>query len=258
MKADSVRPAEPPLLFQIGADPVRWSLLHALSGTDLRVGELCTTVGRPQNLVSYHLRKLRESGLVTFRRSSADARDTYYALDLPRSAALFADASSALHPGLALALPPAPDQVLRRRSASVLFVCTGNSSRSQIAEAMFNQSAEGLGHAVSAGSHPKPVHPQTARVLAEHGIDARRVRSKHLSEFADDSFDYVVTLCDKVREVCPEFPGVPTVLHWSIPDPAAAEGEAAVCAAFDGVAEEVASRIDFFIKFIQTTFPKEP
>ncbi|HET9649622.1 MAG TPA: metalloregulator ArsR/SmtB family transcription factor, partial [Microlunatus sp.] len=120
MKADSVRPAEPPLLFQVAADPVRWSLLHALSGTDLRIGELCTTVGRPQNLVSYHLRKLRESGLVSSRRSSADGRDTYYVLDLPRSAALFADASAALHPGLMLGLPPAHHQVLGRRPASVL------------------------------------------------------------------------------------------------------------------------------------------
>jgi protein-tyrosine-phosphatase/DNA-binding transcriptional ArsR family regulator len=256
VKAEGIRSAEPPLLFQIGADPMRWSLLHALSGTDLRVGELCTTVGRPQNLVSYHLRKLRESGLVTSRRSSADARDTYYTLDLPHSAALFAAASAALHPGLA-ALPPAHHRVPGKRRASVLFVCTGNSSRSQIAEAMFNRSAEDLGHAVSAGSHPKPVHPETARVLAEHGIDARRLRSKHLGEFADGSFDYVVTLCDKVREVCPEFPASPTALHWSIPDPAAAEGETGVRAAFDDVAAELTTRIGFLIKSIQARFQEE-
>jgi protein-tyrosine-phosphatase/DNA-binding transcriptional ArsR family regulator len=253
VKADSVVPAEPPLLFQMGADPVRWSLLHALSGTDRRVGELCAAVARPQNLVSYHLRKLRGSGLVTFRRSSADGRDTYYALDLPRSAALFAAASAALHPGLALAVPSAPDAVLDRRAASVLFACTGNSSRSQIAEALFNRSAEGLGHAVSAGSHPKPVHPETARVLTEHGIDARRLRSKHLSDVAAGSFDYVITLCDKVREVCPEFPESPTALHWSIPDPAATENETGVRAAFDAVADELATRISFLIKSIHLT-----
>ncbi|HET9646982.1 MAG TPA: hypothetical protein VFP34_01975, partial [Microlunatus sp.] len=94
------------------------------------------------------------------------------------------------------------------------------------------------------------------RVLADHGIDAHRVRSKHLSEFADNSFDYVVTLCDKVREVCPQFPASPTALHWSIPDPAAAEGAAGVRAAFDDVAAELATRIRFLVKSIQTTSPE--
>ncbi|MDQ0028713.1 arsenate reductase/protein-tyrosine-phosphatase family protein [Arthrobacter bambusae] len=242
-----------PLLFLVAADPLRWALLQALSRSDRRVVELCAAVGRPQNLVSYHLRRLRDSGLVTSRRSSADGRDTYYALDLPRCSVLFADASAALHPGLA-AVPP-PDAPFRegRRPVSVLFLCTGNSSRSQVAEALFNQEAGALGRAVSAGSHPKPVHPETARVLAERGIDATGMRSKQLGEFSEGRFDYVVTLCDKVREVCPEFPGSPAPIHWSIPDPAAAGDGGAARKAFDDVAAELTTRISYLIKTIETT-----
>ena len=73
---------------------------------------------------------------------------------------------------------------------------------------------------VSAGSHPKPLHPNAVRVMRDRGIDISRRRSKHSSEFADRRFDYVITLCDRVREVCPEFPGVPEPIHWSVPDPA--------------------------------------
>lgn len=244
-------PAEPPALFRMAADPVRWRLLLALSGTDRRVGELCATVGRPQNLVSYHLRKLRQDGVVISRQSSADGRDTYYALDLQRSAVLFTDAAAALHPGLVSAPTPGSPPGSRRRPVSVLFVCTGNSSRSQIAEALFNRAAEGLASAVSGGSHPKPVHPETVRVLAERGIEQSPLRSKHLSEFDARSFDHVVTLCDKAREVCPEFPGNPTARHWSLPDPASAVGGgAAVRAAFDDVAEEISIRTAFFLTSI--------
>lgn len=225
-----------------------------LAQGDRRVAELCVSVGRQQNVVSYHLRRLRESGLVSSRRSSADARDTYYTLDLDRCAHLFADASGALHPGLRGAPPPVRSALPSHwRPVKVLFLCTGNSSRSQIAEALFNRAAAGLGHALSAGSHPKPIHPETARVLAERGIDADGLRSKHLEEFADGGFGYVVTLCDKVREVCPEFPRSPAPIHWSVPDPAAAGDGAALRKAFDDVAAELATRIDYLIRAIEAT-----
>jgi protein-tyrosine-phosphatase len=73
---------------------------------------------------------------------------------------------------------------------------------------------------VSAGSHPKVLHPNAVRVMGKHGIDISAHQTKHLDEFATTRFDLVITLCDRVREVCPEFPSHPERVHWSIPDPA--------------------------------------
>ena len=89
----------------------------------------------------------------------------------------------------------------------MLFLCTGNSARSQMAEALCEQLSGGAVRAASAGSHPKPLHPNAVRVMRERGIDIAGRRSKHLDEFAGRRFDYVISLCDRVREVCPEFPG---------------------------------------------------
>ena len=90
-----------------------------------------------------------------------------------------------------------------------------------MAEALAEQLSGGAVRAASAGSHPKPLHPNAVRVMRERGIDLAGRRSKHLDEFAGRRFDYVISLCDRVREVCPEFPGTPQAIHWSIPDPAA-------------------------------------
>jgi protein-tyrosine-phosphatase len=106
----------------------------------------------------------------------------------------------------------------------VLFLCTGNSARSQMAEALAEQLSAGVGRATSAGSHPKPLHPNAVRVMRERGIDLAGRRSKHLSEFTGRRFDYVISLCDRVREICPEFPGTPQAIHWSVHDPAREPG----------------------------------
>ena len=135
------------------------------------------------------------------RRSSADGRDTYYVLDLVRCDELLQSAGASLHPGLA-----STARKHRQVRAHVLFLCTGNSARSQIAEALCERLSGGAVSAVSAGSHPKPVDPNAVRVMDERGIDLNGARSKHLSEFSDRRFDYVISLCDRVREVCPEFP----------------------------------------------------
>ena len=129
----------------------------------------------------------------------------------------------------------------------MLFLCTGNSGRSQIAEALLAQLAGGGVEAASAGSRPqgsKPLHPEAVRVMREHGSDISGHRSKHLEEFAGQRFGYVITLCDRVREVCPEFGGHPQLIHWSIADPAA---EADVHAAFRRVAAELRTRISFLL-----------
>ncbi|MGC1568321.1 MAG: metalloregulator ArsR/SmtB family transcription factor, partial [Trebonia sp.] len=119
--------AVPPPLRLI-ADPVRWRLLRELAGGDLRVRELVGAVGEAQNLVSYHLRRLRSGGLVTARRSSFDGRDTYYSLDLAGCAHALAQAGAALHPGLRLdPAPPGPPGENGCGPCTVLFLCTGNS-----------------------------------------------------------------------------------------------------------------------------------
>src|SRR3954463_1940424 len=129
----------PPRFLRLAGDPLRWGLLRELAHSDRRVGELCELADRRQSLVSYHLRQLREGGLVSMRRSSADGRDTYYALDLVRCRDLLRHAGAALHPGLA-SVPIRPSRSPRTAAATrVLFLCTGNSSRSQMAEALATQ-----------------------------------------------------------------------------------------------------------------------
>src|SRR5690606_28520999 len=117
-------------------------------------------------LVSYHLGELRRAGLVTARRSSADGRDVYYRLDVGRCHDLLAQAGRSLHPFVS-AGPPTADAFARRttRRPRVLFLCTGNSARSQIAEALVEHRSAGAVEARSAGSHPKPLHGEAVRVL---------------------------------------------------------------------------------------------
>ena len=229
---------EPPAFLHAAAHPLRWRLLTELARGDRQVHELTALLDQPQNLVSYHLAKLRAAALVSARRSSADARDTYYRLDLERCGQLLAAAGGTLHPALRMARP-APPATAR---VSVLFLCTGNSSRSQMAEAMLRR-VPGA-HAVSAGSDPKPISPYAVRVLADRGIDISGARSKHLDEFTGRRFDYVITLCDRVREVCAEFPGRPRTVHWSIPDPAR---DPSGLPAFAAVAAEIEQRIGFLL-----------
>ena len=106
----------------------------------------------------------------------------------------------------------------------VLFVCTGNSARSVMAEALLRQYGGDAFEVHSAGTEPKGINPLTLRVLAEAGIDASWARSKSVDEYLGQSFDHVVTVCDEARQVCPVFPGVHQSLHWGYEDPAAAEG----------------------------------
>jgi protein-tyrosine-phosphatase len=235
--------ASPPSFLALAGHPLRWRLLSELAHSDRRVRELCGLVDGPQALVSYHLGRLRAERLVSMRRSAADGRDVYYSLDLARCAELLAATGAALHPGLR----PARDARLRRTRARVLFLCTGNSARSQMAEALVEQLSDGTIEAFSAGSHPKPLHPDAVRVMRARGIDLTGRRSKHLSEFARRRFDYVISLCDRVREVCPEFPGRPDLIHWSIPDPARVGDHDA----FARTATELAERIGFLLDLIE-------
>ncbi|WP_421934239.1 ArsR family transcriptional regulator [Phenylobacterium sp.] len=234
----------PPDFLQLAGHPLRWRLLSELARSDRLVHELTGRVGEAQNLVSYHLAKLRDARLVSARRSSADGRDTYYGLDLTRFGALLSQAGGALHPGLRLAPPPRGPVA----PARVLFLCTGNSARSQMAEALVRARSGGAVEAHSAGSHPAPLHPNAARVMAEHyGLDLSGQVSKSLEVFADQAFDRVVSLCDRVREVCPPFPGAAEVLHWSIVNPAGGEPDAVTYPRFVAAAADIATRADFLL-----------
>jgi len=246
--------SSPPRFLRLAGHPLRWRLVSELARSDRRVGELCELAGRRQSLVSYHLRQLRDGGLVSTRRSAADGRDSYYVLDLPRCGELLSSAGLSLHPGLARTPRPGAGSGRRSALARVLFLCTGNSARSQIAEAICAQLSGGAVTAVSAGSHPKPLHPNAVRVMRERGIDLSGHRSKQLSEFGGQSFDYVISLCDRVREVCPEFPGGPELIHWSIPDPAREPGsDEETLPAFERTAAELWTRIGFLIEAIEAT-----
>ena len=229
----------PPMILGLLGDPVRWDLVGELGRSDRRVGELVDLVGKPQNVVSYHLAELRKAGVVRSRRSSADGRDVYYRADLHRCGELLAEAGPALHAGLSLRTAAAQPTDKPR----LLFLCTGNSARSQMAEALVEHRSGGAVEARSAGSHPKPLHPLAVDVLAARGIDIAGRPTKPFTRFTRNRFDRVITLCDKVREVCPELPGWGAASHWSIPDPAA-EG---TLAAFEEVADDIDERVGLLL-----------
>jgi ArsR family transcriptional regulator, arsenate/arsenite/antimonite-responsive transcriptional repressor / arsenate reductase (thioredoxin) len=241
------------------ADPVRWVLMRELASGDRRVRELAVAAGRPQNLVSYHLRQLRAGGLVNARRSSFDRRDTYYSLDLRGCARELAGAAFALHPGLA----PPPAAVPERAAAvpgaarpRVLFVCTGNSGRSPMAEGLLAHRAGARVEAASAGIRPRPLHPDAVAVMRDrYRIDISGHRPAPVEAAARERFDYVISLCDKAREACPPFPGMPRLVHWSLPDPAAGEDSPAGYPAFERSAAELDSRIGFLLPALDQTAP---
>jgi protein-tyrosine-phosphatase/DNA-binding transcriptional ArsR family regulator len=254
MKATVRSTVAPPEFMQLAGHPLRWRLLSELARSDRVVSELTDLVGETQNLVSYHLGKLRDARLVSARRSSADGRDSYYTIDLARIGGLLSSAGEALHPGIRLAPrfvdSPVPRAKRSRgtRATRVLFLCTGNSARSPIAEALANTRSGGAIVAYSAGSHPRPIHRTAVRVMRkEYGLDLTGHSSKHLDDFAGQRFDWVISLCDRVREVCPELPGHPEAIHWSIRNPATGDDDAASYTLFSETAAELATRIDFLL-----------
>lgn len=107
----------------------------------------------------------------------------------------------------------------------VLFLCTGNSCRSQMAEALLRHFGGEDFEVYSAGTDPKPVHPLTHQTMAEIDLDLSNHRSKDLREFLGQSFDYVITVCDRARDNCPTFPGDNERIHWGFEDPAVAAGD---------------------------------
>ena len=126
----------------------------------------------------------------------------------------------------------------------VLILCTGNSARSQMAEGLLRAIAGERVAVFSAGSKPSMVNPYAIRAMRNRGIDISGQRSKHLSEYLSQPFDYVITVCDLAAETCPVFPGKAQRIHWSFPDPAAAQGsDDDILAAFERVRDDLEAKL---------------
>lgn len=136
------------------------------------------------------------------------------------------------------------------RKFKLLFLCTGNQARSQMAEALLRSKAGERFDVYSAGSKPgDQVHPMAVSVLGELGIDISAARPKSLMEFVNENFDYVITLCDNAGDTCPMFPGQPVSAHWSFEDPVAFEGsEEEKLGFFRQIRDQIAKQLDSFIK----------
>ena len=133
----------------------------------------------------------------------------------------------------------------------VLFLCTGNSARSQMAEALLPLIGGPHFECASAGTHPVGLNPAAVEAMRELGVDISSHRSKHVGEFLGENFDYVITVCDRAKETCPIFPAARLLLHWSFEDPAAAPHEQRQDM-FRRVRNEIADRLSKFI--LETNF----
>ena len=238
----------PPDVLKLVSHDVRWRLVRKLAESDRRVNELVDAVHEPQNLISYHLKVLKDGDLVTERRSSADGRDAYYHLDLARLEERFGAAGMLLHPAIARPQLEPAKNVRPATKPRVLFICTGNSARSQIAEAILrNQLRSGV-EVQSAGPKPTVVHPLALEVLRAMHVSTAGLRSKGIEDVAGRDFDFVITLCDNAREVCPPDRAEARYVHWSLADPAAVKGPLARRRqAFRETGDEIARRLRFLV-----------
>jgi arsenate reductase len=142
---------------------------------------------------------------------------------------------------------------MQARTLKVLFLCTGNSARSLMAEAVMNAQSAGVNRAFSAGSRPKGApHPTAIQVLERAGYETANLRSKSWDEFSTDSeqrLDVVITLCDSAAaEQCPVWFGAPETLHWGLPDPAAIENPYECRRAFEQTLAAIEQRVEAFLR----------
>lgn len=253
--------SQPPSILKLVAHDIRWAVVRELARSDYRVAELVERLQLPQNLLSYHLRKLREGKLVTERRSSADEREVYYRLDLELFQTSYLAAGSLVHPAVTVLAEPVPMQAIPSPRVRVLFLCTENSARSQMAEALLRQVSRGNVEAYSAGSQPaSQIHPLARRVMEQVGIDMREAVPKHFRVFEGQHFDAIITVCDRVVESCPTFPDDPEQIHWSFLDPASVQGtEAEQLHAFEQTSQQLTTRIRLVLPLLERkkSYPHE-
>ena len=130
----------------------------------------------------------------------------------------------------------------------VLFICTHNSARSQMADAFLNRLGAGRFEATSAGTERGALHPLAVRVMAEEGIDISGQHAKSIDAFLQERFDYVITVCDDANETCPVFPNARHRLHWSFPDPSRAQGTREKrLAVFRAIRDAISARVEEFL-----------
>ena len=201
------------------ADPHRLAIVDELTWSDRSPSALASAIGLGSNLLAHHLAILERAGVVERTTSAGDGRRRYVRL-VPDAIASLAE--------------PVAHLVARH----VLFVCTANSARSQLAAAVWN--ARHVVPASSAGTHPAPtVRPEAVRAAARAGLDLRAARTRSI-EAVDEHPDLVITVCDVANEALGSLPDVVTTLHWSVPDPA----PVGAGAAFDAALRQVTARID--------------
>lgn len=226
---------ELPIFIDLLAHPIRWVMIRALIHGDMRVQELVDLVGEPMNLVSYHLKKLRDGGLVRSQRSQADGRDIYYSLDFLHMQRASSDVMFALH------LENRSGLDLKQVRGRVLFICTHHNARSPLAESIMRTIAPNV-EVMSAGVQPTAIHPDAIRAADGVSADVRRIQTRPLTEVLNMPFDYVITVCDQAREMI----GLNVqgqMLHWSIPDPARITSSAARAAAFNQTVNLLQERV---------------
>jgi ArsR family transcriptional regulator, arsenate/arsenite/antimonite-responsive transcriptional repressor / arsenate reductase (thioredoxin) len=260
-------PASPlfwPAFLKLLAHELRWKILALLARSDYCGLEIVERLHQPQNLVSYHLRLLATHQLVTERRSAADGRDIYYHLNLDLLGERYAAAALALHPALAISalqasVPPEAFPLHLQHPMRVLFLCTENSARSQMAEGILRHLAGNTLDVCSAGSQPAEVHPYATQVLAEMGIDINQQTAKHLDVFRGQSFDIIITVCDRMKESCPTWPADPEQIHWSLPDPVALEevSEQERYAVFEEIARQLLTRSRHFLLLVAAEYAQQ-
>src|SRR5262249_36791902 len=175
--------ARAPALLRVLAHDLRWAIVRLLARGDMRVREMVAATGEAPNLITYHLAQLRAAGLVWVRRSTADGRDSYYALDLDAVGAGMREVAGDVHPGLTATGTDGRAPRPGIGPGRVLFVCTGNSSRSPMAEGWLRHLGGPGVVAVSAGTVPGSLHPLAVAAMAERGVDISSHQVRHVDEF---------------------------------------------------------------------------
>ncbi|MBA3908750.1 MAG: ArsR family transcriptional regulator [Rhodobacter sp.] len=205
-------------------------LLMRFAPQGARPTEIATALGLKQNTLSHHLSDLAAAGLVAVRR---DGRSLFYSVDLAATESLIGylalDIGRARPELLAPLFPTQKDPAARDTDFNVLFICSGNSARSILAETLLRDLGKGRFRAYSAGNRPNTeLNPFALEILRRNGHQTIDLRSKHVSEFQQPSpvvMDFVFTVCDTAAsEDCPPWPGQPITGHWGLPDPVKATG----------------------------------
>ena len=207
-----------------------YRLLMRFAPQGVRPTEIAAALGMKQNTLSHHLADLTASGLVGVERRGRSLR---YAVDLDTTEGLIGylalDVGRARPDLISPLLPRRKDAAMRDTDLNVLFICSGNSARSILAEALLRDLGRGKFRAFSAGTRPgSALNPHALEILERNGHDTAGLRAKHISEFQQPGsadMDFVFTVCDTAAaEECPPWPGQPITGHWGLPDPVKATG----------------------------------